>query len=69
MKIPPELEAIPMSHDPGYADSRETHPDLQLCQAGCATADRCHDHILRAALLKTALHTGNHTNNDPAKTH
>ena len=51
MKMQPELEAIPMSHDPRYADSREALPALQSYQAGHAAAERRHDHILRAALL------------------
>jgi hypothetical protein len=59
MKMLPELEAIPMSHDPCHADSREVlpTPTLQLYQAGCSAEDRRHDHILCAALLANGLTT------------
>ena len=51
MKTQPELQAIPMSHDPCYADNLETFPALQAYAPDQAPADRRHDHILRAALL------------------
>jgi hypothetical protein len=57
MKIQPVLEAIPMSHDPRHADSREALPALQSFQAGYAAADRRHDHILRTALLTAGCAT------------
>jgi len=51
MKTHPELQAIPMSHDPCYADNQEAFAALQVYASGEAAADRHHDHILRAALL------------------
>jgi hypothetical protein len=57
MKIQPELEAIPMPNDPRNPDSQEALPALQLYQAGCAAADRRHDHILRTALLTAGCAT------------
>jgi hypothetical protein len=51
MKTQPELQAIPMSHDPCNADNREVSPALQSYAPCQAAADRRHDHILRAALL------------------
>jgi hypothetical protein len=51
MKMQPEFEAIPMSHDPCYADSAEVYPALQPYTAGNIAADKCHEYILRAALL------------------
>jgi hypothetical protein len=51
MKTQPELQAVPMSHDPCYTDNQEALPDLQVYAFGEAAADRRHDHILRAALL------------------
>jgi len=51
MKTQPELQAIPMSHDPRFADNQEAFPALQTHAFAEAAADRHHDHILRAALL------------------
>ena len=51
MKTQPELQAIPISHDPCNTDNQEVSPALQSYAFGQAAADRRHDHILRAALL------------------
>ena len=65
MKTQPELQAIPMSHDPRYADHQEAFPALQTYAVGETVADRRHDHILRAALLST----GHTTRKETAETH
>lgn len=54
MKTQPELQAIQMSHDSCHADNREIFPALQTHEFYQSAAGRCHDHILRAALLTNA---------------
>lgn len=51
MKTRPELEVIPQPHDPCHADSQAALPALQEYSAGSIAPEKCHDHILRAALL------------------
>jgi len=51
MKMQPEFEAIPMSHEPSHTDRLEAYPALQVYAAGSVAADKRHEHILRAALL------------------
>jgi hypothetical protein len=51
MKMQPEFEAIPMSHDPCNADRPEAYPALQEYATGDPAADKCHEYILSAALL------------------
>ena len=65
MKTQPELQAIPMSHDPRYTDNQEALPALQTYAVGETAADRRHDHILRAALLSSCYTTHKET----AETH
>ena len=51
MKTQPKPQAIPMSHEPWYADNQTAFPALQAYAPGQSAANRPHDHILRAALL------------------
>jgi hypothetical protein len=51
MKTRPELEVIPLPHDPCHPDRQVAFPALQEYAAGSIDLEKCHDHILRAALL------------------
>jgi hypothetical protein len=47
----PKPETIPMAHEPCHAESPATHLALQQYTAGRVAPEKCHEHILRAAIL------------------